>query len=77
MDFALLKEEIYPAVYMASSVSQVNSNKATVSTLNSTEEATEITNLKVSATQWSDTVSVHWVGSSVSDSKENILERKT
>jgi len=76
MDFALLKEEIYPAVHMASSISQVNSNKATVSTLNLTEVAIEITNLKACATQWSDTVSVHWVGSSVSDSEENILERK-
>jgi hypothetical protein len=57
MDFALLKEEIYPAMYMACSISQGNSNKAIVSTVNSTKEATEIRNLKVSATRWSDTVS--------------------
>jgi hypothetical protein len=36
------KEEIYPGVYIASSLSQVNCNKAIVSILNFTEEAMEI-----------------------------------
>jgi len=37
---------IYPDVYIASSVCQVNSNKTTVILLNPTEESIEITNLK-------------------------------
>jgi hypothetical protein len=36
------KEEIYPDVDIASSLSQVNSNKVVVSILNFTEEAIEI-----------------------------------
>jgi hypothetical protein len=45
------KEEIYPGVYIARSMSPVKSKEAIESILNSNEEAIEITNLKVSATQ--------------------------
>jgi hypothetical protein len=45
------KEEIYTGVCIASSMSPFKSNKAIISILNSNEEAIEITNLKVSATQ--------------------------
>jgi hypothetical protein len=45
------KQDIYPSVYMASSLSQVNSNKAIVSILNSTDEAMEIRDSKVAATK--------------------------
>jgi hypothetical protein len=70
------KEEIYPGVYIASSMSQVKSNKAIVSILNANEEAVEITNLKVSATRWNESVSVYKAESSFSDSTKNILSRK-
>jgi hypothetical protein len=40
------EEGIYPGVYIASSVCQVNSNKAIVRLLNPTEESIEIANLK-------------------------------
>jgi hypothetical protein len=39
------KQEIYPGVYIASSLSQVNSSKAIVSILNSTEGAMELRDL--------------------------------
>jgi hypothetical protein len=52
MDLAIVqKEEIYPGVYIATSMSPVKSKKAIVSILSSNEETIEITNLKVSATQ--------------------------
>jgi hypothetical protein len=70
------KDEIYPGVYIASSMSPVKSKKAIVSILNSNEEATEITKLKVSATQWSEPVSVHKIETSVSGSTEGVLSRK-
>jgi len=40
------EEVIYPDVYLASSVCQINSNKAIVILLIPTEECIEITNLK-------------------------------
>jgi hypothetical protein len=46
------KEDIYPGVYIATSMSHFKSNRATASILNSNEEAVEIRNLKVSATRW-------------------------
>jgi hypothetical protein len=45
------KEEIYSGMYITSSMSQVNRKKAVVSILNANEDAVEITNLKMSATQ--------------------------
>lgn len=44
--------------------------------LNSNEEAIEVTNLKVSASQWGGTVNAHKVESSVSESIDDILSRK-
>jgi hypothetical protein len=69
-------EQFYPGLCVVSSVSQVNSSRAVMSVLNSNEEAIEVTNLGVSATQWLDPVSVHNVESSVSDNTENILSQK-
>jgi hypothetical protein len=48
------KRDIYPGVYVASSVSQVNNHKTIHSILNTTEEAIEIGDLKVAATKWMD-----------------------
>jgi hypothetical protein len=62
-------------VYIASS-SQVNSNKAIVSILNSTEEAVEIRDLKIIATKWSEQFTVRKVNSQISDSNINVLSRK-
>jgi hypothetical protein len=47
------KEEIQPVMYTARSLSENNTDKAMVSILISTEEATEITNFTASARQWS------------------------
>jgi hypothetical protein len=44
--------------------------------LNSNEEAIEIRNLKFSAMQWSEAVTVLKVESSVSDSTASVLSRK-
>jgi hypothetical protein len=60
------KENMQLGMYRARSMSQVNTNKATVSILISTEEATEITNFKASARQRIDKANVHKVESSVS-----------
>jgi hypothetical protein len=54
-------------VYIASSVSQVNSNKAIVSILNPTEVAMEIRDLKVDATKCSEQFGVGKVNSQISD----------
>ena len=70
------KQEIYPGVYVASSLSQVNRNKAIVSILNSTEEAMEIRDLTLTATKWSEQVSVRKINSQIHDNNENVLSRK-
>lgn len=58
-------------------MSKDNTNKAMVSILISTEEATEITNFTASDRQWSDNVYAHKVECSVSDNTQNILSRTT
>jgi hypothetical protein len=70
------KQEIYPGLYISSSLSQVNSNKAIVSILNSTEEAMEIRDLKITATKWSEQFSVRKVNYQIPDSNKNVLSRK-
>jgi hypothetical protein len=52
-------------VYIASSLSQVNSNKAIVSILNSTEEAMEIRDLKVTARNWNEEFEMRKVTSQI------------
>jgi hypothetical protein len=63
-------------VYIASSVSQVKSNRGVIGILTSNEEVITVTNLKVSATQCIDSVSVRKVESSTLDSTENFLSQK-
>ena len=58
-------EDIYPGVYVASAVSQVNSNTVVISILNSNEETIKVTNLK--RFEGVDSVSVQKVESSISD----------
>ncbi|PNF23780.1 hypothetical protein B7P43_G16801 [Cryptotermes secundus] len=70
------KQEIYPGVYVASSLSQVNRNKAIVSILNSTEEAMEIRDLTLTATKWSEQISVRKINSQIHDNNESVLSRK-
>jgi hypothetical protein len=70
------KQEIYPGVYIASSLSQVNGNKAIVSILNSTEEAIEIRDLKVAAPKWSERFSSGKANSKLSEDSEGVLSRK-
>lgn len=60
-------------MYIASSVSQVNSNRGVIGILNSNKEVITVTNLKVCATQCIDPVSVQKVESSTLDSTQNIL----
>lgn len=63
-------------MYIASSVSQVNSNRGVIGILNSNEEVITVTNLKVSATQCINPVSVQKVESSNLDNTDNILSQK-
>jgi len=63
-------------VYIACSISQVNSKRGVIGILNSNEEVITVTNLKVSATQCIDPVSVQKVESTALDSTENILSQK-
>jgi len=63
-------------VYITSSVSQVNSKRGVIGILNSIKGIITVTNLKVSATQCTDPVSVQKVESSTLDSTENILSQK-
>lgn len=70
------EEDICPVVYIASSVSQVNSNSDVIGILNSNEEVIIVTNFEVSATPCNDPVSVQKVESSTLDGTENILSQK-
>ena len=70
------EDDIYPGVYITSSVSQVNSKRCVIGILNSIKGIITVTNLKVSATQCTDPVSVQKVESSTLDSTENILSQK-
>ena len=63
-------------MYIANSVSQVNSIRGVIGILNSNEEVITVTNLKVSATQCIDPVSVQKVEFSALDSTENILSQE-
>jgi riboflavin synthase len=70
------KQDIYAVVYIASSLSQVNSNKAIVSILNPTEEAMEIRDLKVTATKRSEQLCVRKFNSKIPDNNEIVLSSK-
>jgi hypothetical protein len=63
-------------VYIASSLSQVNSSKAIVNILNSTEEAMEIRDLKVATTKWIEQFSVWQVNCQIPDDNESVLSCK-
>jgi len=63
-------------VYIASSLSHVNNNRGVIGILNSNKKVITVTNLKVSATQCIDPVSVQKVESSALDSTEIFYHRK-
>jgi hypothetical protein len=70
------KQDICSSVYMASSLSQVNSNKANVSILNSTDEAMKISDLNVAATKWWQQFGLRKVNSQIPYNNERVLSRK-
>ena len=69
-------EDAFSDVYIASSVFQVNNNRAVIGILNSYKEVIKVTNLKVSTTQCIDLVGVQKAEFSTSNSTENILSQK-